>query len=233
MPRRLPLVDQYPLYALSFDGYDDYASIPASPSLVGTVMSVELWYKQFELRHMGLVGQYYNNTDRWVIGTDPDNSYKLGVFADGAFRIWADEVALNNIWYHVVVVWDGSLLKMYVNGKLQSSTSTYNPFTIASGATTYIGVSWYEPRAYARWYKGLIGEVRIYNRALSEAEIQHNMYNPLNPIRDGLVLWLPLVEGSGTSVKDFSGFGNNGTLHNGVRWVELDAKYEIPAETGL
>jgi hypothetical protein len=223
--------------ALSFDGVDDYVRVPASPSLVGTVMSVELWYNQFELRHMGLVGQYYNDSDRWVIGTDPANSYKLGVFADGSFRIWADAVASNNTWYHVVVVWDGSLLKMYVNGKLQSSTSTYNPFTIASGATTFIGVSWYSNLVYARWHKGLIDEVRIYNRALSEQEILEHYRNskyylashfgpktncredPGSCIDYGLVGYWSFDEGAGTTAYDASGKGNNGTIY-GAKWTQ-------------
>jgi hypothetical protein len=35
-----------------------------------------------------------------------------------------------------------------------------------------------------------------------------------------------MTEGIGTSVRDFSGYGNNGTLYNGVGWREL-MKYEV------
>jgi len=72
----------------------------------------------------------------------------------------------------------------------------------------------------------------IYNRGVSQADIWHNIYNPLNPIRDGLVLFLPMVEGSGISVADYSGLGNNGTISGGVSWEEL-MLWEIPAAAGL
>jgi hypothetical protein len=41
-----------------------------------------------------------------------------------------------------------------------------------------------------------------------------------------------MIEGLGTTVNDYSGFGNNGTLYGGVSWREL-MKYEIPAAAGL
>jgi hypothetical protein len=77
-----------------------------------------------------------------------------------------------------------------------------------------------------------IAQVLIYNRALSDQEIQEIYYNPLDPPRNGLVLWLPMIEGSGTVVKDYSGNNNNATLYNGVAWREL-SQYEIPAGAGL
>jgi hypothetical protein len=75
------------------------------------------------------------------------------------------------------------------------------------------------------YFNGLIALPRIYNIALSLAEIHRNIRNPLNPVRGGLVLWLPMVEGFGTAVRDFSGYGNNGTIY-GALWSDL-AKCEV------
>jgi len=67
-----------------------------------------------------------------------------------------------------------------------------------------------------RPFGGLIGLVRIYNRALSEEEIKHNMLHHLSPRTEGLALWIPFDEGSGTTVADKSGKGNDGTIYGAV-----------------
>ena len=63
-------------------------------------------------------------------------------------------------------------------------------------------------------YKSL----RIYDRALSENEIK-TLYNG-GDIRDGLVLYLPMDEGSGNTVYDHSGNNNHGTIY-GATWSQV------------
>ncbi|MCX8191171.1 MAG: LamG domain-containing protein, partial [Candidatus Aenigmarchaeota archaeon] len=140
--------------ALRFDGINDYVKIQ-SQSLSGSIKTIEFWYRQDETREMGLIGQFNSTTDRWFIGTDPNNGYKLGVFSDGAFRIHADNVHTNKVWYHIVLVWDGNFLSMYVNGVKQSSISNHNPFVVDK-SDTYIGVFWSNIPNEIKWYKGEI-----------------------------------------------------------------------------
>ena len=73
-------------------------------------------------------------------------------------------------WYHVAVTFDkdGEGMKVYVNGGLRG-TSTYNSesFSDFSSQTWYVARSnWVDP-----YFDGLIDELKIYDRALSEAEI--------------------------------------------------------------
>jgi hypothetical protein len=73
-----------------------------------------------------------------------------------------------NTWYHIVGVFDGANIKLYVNGAPEDS----KPFTsvwAGSGATA-MGRGFYSG-ARADFWPGLIDEVRIYGRALSDAEI--------------------------------------------------------------
>jgi prepilin-type N-terminal cleavage/methylation domain-containing protein len=74
----------------------------------------------------------------------------------------------NNMWYHVVDEYDGATAWIYVNGVGVAST-TYNKTFLSGYSTFYIGADMYH-------FSGLLDDVRIYNRALSAAEIQA-MYN--------------------------------------------------------
>ena len=39
-------------------------------------------------------------------------------------------------------------------------------------------------------FKGKLDEIKIYNRRLTDSEIEHNFNFPYSPVQDGLVLWL-------------------------------------------
>ena len=72
---------------------------------------------------------------------------------------------------------------------------------------------------YAYAFNGSLSEVRIYDCSLSPAEIAVLHDNPQRATNRGLVAGYHFDEGHGTTVADFSGRGNNGTLHGGVKWL--------------
>lgn len=73
-------------------------------------------------------------------------------------------------WYYVVTTYDGSTLKLYVDGVLYSQVNvSANP--TSSGLGGNIGKNWSSPF----FINGQIGIVQIYNRALSDSEVYTNM----------------------------------------------------------
>ena len=74
-------------------------------------------------------------------------------------------------WYHVVGVRDGTSSKMYVDGDLKASVSNATG-DVTNSNNIQIGVD----SITGRYYKGLIDDCRIYNKALSQDEITNN-YN--------------------------------------------------------
>ena len=77
-------------------------------------------------------------------------------------------------WTHLATTYDGTKLRLYVNGVLKETTNktgaivpSSNPLRIGSS------VVWGE------FYNGLIDDIRIYNRTLSQAEIQTDMNTPV------------------------------------------------------
>ena len=117
-------------------------------------------------------------------------------------------------WYHVVGVWDASSsnLMVYLNGSLvvTQNTGASVPVT-SSGSGLKVGS---DSGGTSRW-NGMIDDVRLYNRALSAAEIT-TLYNwHVSPPSSGLVARWKFDESGGTTALDSSGNSNTGTLTNG------------------
>ena len=75
-----------------------------------------------------------------------------------------------NAWSHLAGTYDGASLKLYVNGQLVRSQAVSGPIATSTGPLRIGGNSIWD-----QYFEGRIDEVRIYNRALSESEIQVDM----------------------------------------------------------
>ena len=71
-----------------------------------------------------------------------------------------------NTWTHLALTYNGSTLTLYRNGVAVATSNVSGTLSPTTG-TLQIGGS-----QYGEYFKGLIDEVRIYNRALSATEIQ-------------------------------------------------------------
>jgi hypothetical protein len=158
--------------ALSFDGVDDYVLVHDSPSIniTGNQMTIEVWINP------SIAGQQ----DKWIVkkmfaGTE---GYRLGLVGGKVFlqipnsTAWSYGLSgttylLANTWYHAIGTYDGSTMKIYVNGTLESSMSKTENI-IPAADNLWIG-TWTSTTAH---FNGTIDEVRIYNRALTADEIK-------------------------------------------------------------
>jgi hypothetical protein len=77
-------------------------------------------------------------------------------------------------WTHLAMTFDGATLRMYMNGILVQSGAVSGTVAAASGALRIGGDS-----VWGEYFKGLIDEVRIYNRPLTAAQIQTDMNTPI------------------------------------------------------
>lgn len=126
-----------------------------------------------------------------------------------------------NKWYHLAVVYDGAIIKLYVNGKLDGSISAARgPINLKSNSF-FIGES-----CRNRYLDGIISEVRVWKRALTAQEVENNMCFVDNTYYDDLIAYWRFNEGAGVEkIKDWSGHGwdLNNTISNwkeGVRCPE-------------
>ena len=78
------------------------------------------------------------------------------------------------IWTHLASTYDGSNLRLYVNGTQVSSIPLSGPVTVSGGALRIGGNT-----VWGEWFSGRIDEVRIYDRALSGLELGADMLRPV------------------------------------------------------
>lgn len=130
------------------------------------------------------------HTDGWgrVIHKSGDEAYNVYMSnTNERINAWINNTqiyALNNSvpynnWTHIVITFDQINNKIYINGELNTSISTIDlPDNVTS--TFYIGNRGGEDRAF----DGIIDDVLIYNRLLSDTEVNLLFHNTLPTISD-------------------------------------------------
>ena len=113
-----------------------------------------------------------------------------------------------NTWTHIAATYDGSSLKIYVNGTLTGSVA--NAGGLPSGTD-----AWYLGRAAdgSSFFPGTMDEVRIWNVVRSQSDIYVNKNSTISNNSTGLVGYYKLDEDSGSSAADATGNGYTGTVN--------------------
>ena len=152
--------------ALSFDGVDDYVSAAAIVPLTGNTVTVQAWIRLSENAGMWspILTQNAGNGYYFYVESGRPSFYI--VVSPVYVQAISPEVVNADQWYHVAGTNDGSNLKLYVDGRLKDGVSSSGFFGVNSIAK--IGG---EPGS-SFYFTGLIDDVRIYNRAVSESEFQ-------------------------------------------------------------
>jgi hypothetical protein len=160
--------------ALTFDGVNDWVTVADSNSLdLSSAMTLEAWVYPTALlgswRTVLLKEQPGHFTYALYATTDTNRpSGHVYTTADMDTRGTA-QLPLN-AWTHLAATWNGSTLSLYVNGVLASSRAVAGAIRTSSGALRFGGNA-----IWSEWFAGRLDEIRIYNRALSAAELQSDM----------------------------------------------------------
>jgi uncharacterized protein (DUF1330 family) len=166
----------------SFNGTDNWIDVPDANNdfdwTATSSFSIEIWAKFTNVsnRNKVMIGRDQGGGDpHWWLGAQQNSGLTMfnlldnnsnGVACTGFTAI------NNNQWHHIVAVRDESLdqNRIYVDGVLED-TQTHN-YTAGFAATTPLGIGYmaynYNPDYF---YEGLLDEVALYDRVLSEAEI--------------------------------------------------------------
>ena len=157
--------------ALKFDGEDDYVKVPHSEELDFQTdeATVEAWiYPNAIEADKHTLYRKADATDKFIIRLNGSN-LELYLQTDaGSNNIAAGNIEANK-WQHVSGRYDGSSLEVFIDG-ISVGSVDHSGNLVSDVADAYIG-----SRPSDRRYNGIIDEIRLYNRALSEAEIRQNM----------------------------------------------------------
>ncbi len=159
-------------------------------------MTVEAW-----VNHDGnsdenaVILQKGANSDGYMLrlegtGSSVAASFTVGDITNGGPRVTTNSSIPANQWTHIAATYDGTDLKIFVNGSLDATDSetrsidaNTHPFLI--GATNALD---------GNFYSGELDEIRVWNVARSESEISDNYYKELNGNHDDLIAYFRFDE---------------------------------------
>jgi hypothetical protein len=211
--------------ALDFDGTDDYVQIADNNALdadLGNSFTIEAWirtreddYSMIFAKHAGgSSGSYY-------FATYKGGALQLTVITSNGRKDHSVNFSYNDgKWHHVAGVYNGSDLKIYVDGVQQGGATSHSGNVNNTDYPVRIGFYDGSPDWF---YNGLYDEIRLWDNARSQAEIREYMCKKLSGSETNLVAYYRFDESSGTSLPDLSSNGNNGSLQNGPNWVTSSA----------
>lgn len=152
-------------YGLSFDGTDDYITIPSSSSLnLSTAMTVSAWiYDKGPSPTYRMVAAKANS---WFVTVSSGVLYCAVWNTTGVAIQDANMGAIpTNSWTHVVMVFNGTDTLSYINGIYTDK------FYLGTNMATNTNAVSIGRRSAGENFNGTIDEVLIFNRSLSSSEI--------------------------------------------------------------
>jgi glucose/arabinose dehydrogenase len=173
--------------ALSFNGTSSYVNLgnPTALQLTGS-MTWSAWI--YATANPADDGQIIAKSSGagWQFKTSPDtgpHTFAVGVSANSSSltQRYSTTARALNTWYHVAGVYNATArtLDIYVNGVLDDGVLRGTVPASQYNSTQNVNIGRRPSGGF--YFQGTIDEVRIYNRALSQSEIQTDMNTPLVP----------------------------------------------------
>jgi hypothetical protein len=202
--------------------------------------TISAWVKPESIsNYMIIVGKYDTaGTKEYEIDVSDTGALRIFLWDDGGYSAGIGVTSTSTLssgnWYHVVTTYDGSEteggLKIYVNGILQSTTSSSSgSYDGMQNEAVDLIIGSRRPGTYEIPFDGVMDEVGFWNRELSDWEVMqlynakdgltHDFTDTLNPmLQGGLMAHYTMDESSGT-IYDSTDNDNDGT-YNGALYSQ-------------
>jgi len=156
---------------------------------------------------------------RFVLGLSDIIGNPFSLYDNAQWQSFGDLEAVQ--WHNISVVVNGTNAKMYLNGQSFGNEITMaNAIDFDSATDVSFGSNFSKAGGFLN---GQLTNTKIFDVALTAAQIADLYNNPEKIVPTGvddtaLKLWLPMMEGAGTTAYDGSGNGNHGTI-SGATYV--------------
>ena len=163
---------------LIFNGTNAIVNIPDSASLhLTSAMTLEAWVNPFAVTSKWRDVIYKGNESYYLEATSDASSEPAGggTFGTADVQAFGTVAPPVNTWTHLAVTYDSTTLRFYVNG-VQTGSLAQTGTILSSTSQLQIGGDSLFPQQF---FAGTIDEVRIYNVALTTAQIQSDMSTPI------------------------------------------------------
>ena len=188
-PSSLDYVSGVKNNAASFDGVDDYIDFPHNPIYGNNTFSVSLWFKidqtapydGYNIFNMG-------NNKSGTTSNEEEFAIVIGEYGSTLYVSLRDVYQNNSVtsfnqdittgtWHHIACIITPSQLTVYIDGARRGEASITDPFNLTSADWDNMRIGSQNRDGGTRsLLKGLVDEVRIYDEALTDAEVA-SLYN--------------------------------------------------------
>ena len=193
--------------------------------------TIEAWVYIYSYTNYGGI---VHKGDRIAGGIFPDETYTMQLWDNGTLWFGVIETATvyefietppNSItadsWRHVAATWSPSGMRLYIDGKLQTSNTKVAVARVTTGGLNIGSQGFHPTDNTGNLYpiNGIIDEVRIWNIELTEEDIESRMFKNItstDPYWDNLVGYWKFDEGAGNTTADNSQYNNHGALYEHV-----------------
>ena len=189
---------------------------------------------------------------KWSTGGS-NASYALGIYGGsltfGLTSAGGDNQGIGSgndyddgLWHHAAGTWDGTMMRLYVDGFEVNSNTPAGFGTISNTSLNFIIGADASGQA-DRFFDGQIDEVRVWNVERSQAEIQSGIHTQLQGDETGLAAYWTFNQatagGTNTGLNilyDRTANGNDGTLTSiglsgaSSNWVTSGSQHGIPVD---
>jgi hypothetical protein len=141
-------------------------------------ITIYVWTKLQTTTHGQVIVNKYSRTGGkgWLIETNSSGTalfnIRTGTSDNDFHSSGGNSNIFDNNWHFLVGQRSGNKIKIFIDGIMNSEYNTNNTSSFNSTVDLMIGVQSDRPSDPAAFSKGIIDDIRIYNRVLSEAEIQ-------------------------------------------------------------
>jgi glucose/arabinose dehydrogenase/chitodextrinase len=164
-------------YGLTFNGSSARVNVPDSASLdLTTAMTLEAWVMPTTVTSAWRDVIYKGNDNYYLMATSSRTARPVGGATISGIHQEATGTApiAVNTFTHLATTYDGSLVRLFVNGTQVASKAATGSIATSTNQLQIGGDS-----IYGQYFAGTIDEVRIYDTALTQSQIQADMNSPI------------------------------------------------------
>jgi hypothetical protein len=156
--------------AYLFDGVAQIAQIAHDPAFDLQTATVALWLRldAMPVMYLNAFGRPYGagNLDSWEIWGS--NLLEIGAGGNSVSNEYTHSALTLGQWTHVAAVWSAGTITQYRDGSVVDA----NPFDVAYDSQDLVVGGDFNSMTPVNFWNGALDDVRLYSRALSQAEIQ-------------------------------------------------------------
>ena len=161
-------------YAASFNGVNSHIRVPSSPSLQSGTITISVWIKTNKSQNSWIVSKYLSRgKGEYLLGVLKDKIRFTVVINGSSIDYLTPFNYYDGKWHHILAVYDGSYMKVYVDGVLLSRPLLQ---TGKIETTTYDVVIGSGHAASDYFFDGIIDEVQISSKPVDITEFFKTFY---------------------------------------------------------